>query len=107
MHHQLIVYSRGGQCKMHHHDTEGEFDLALTSHAGAFSSGEHDCARESWGGLVDEAQAALRVPLDEMALLASTVTAETATQRQPYTPATPVRSAYSLLLEPALLKFPA
>ena len=65
---------------MNYYDAEGEYNPVSCpgSQAGAMPTDEHDCAR-GWSGLVDEVQAVFRVTLDEMALLASTVTAETAT----------------------------
>ncbi len=69
--------------------------------------GQLDCSRGRWGILIDEAQTAIRLTLDELALLAGIVTAETVTHTQAHPPASPGRSAYSLLLEPALFKFPA
>lgn len=69
--------------------------------------GQPDCAKGCWDNLIGEAQMAIRVTLDELALLASIVTADTASHTLPYIPASPERSAYSLLLEPVLFKFPS
>lgn len=92
---------------MHYYDAEGEYNPSFdpASLAALHACDEHDCTRGNWGGLIDEAQAAIRLTLDEMAVLAGTVTAETVTHH--YTPSAPVRSAYSLLLEPALFRFPS
>lgn len=65
--------------------------------------GQPNCARGSWDSLIDDAQTALRITLEELAFLASIVTAETTT----HIPASPEQSAYSLLLEPSLFKLTA
>lgn len=67
--------------------------------------GEPDCVREGWGGLIGDAQTAIRLTLDELALLAGMATADTAIHALPRIPALPEPSAYSLLLEPALFNF--
>jgi hypothetical protein len=94
---------------MHYYDAEGEYNPIYSSgpQAGALPVDEHDCSRNSWGGLLDEANTAIRTTLEEIALLASTVTADTLTTGHPHVPASPIRSAYSLLLDPALFKLPA
>ncbi len=93
----------------YYYDAEGEHNpmFGPGSLSGAFPADEHGCTRDNWSGLIGEAQAAFRITLDEIALLASIVTAETATQSKHHTPASPIRSAYSLLLEPAFFKFPS
>ena len=83
---------------MHYYDAEGDYNPMSGSGIGASGA---ECARESWCGLLDEAQTVLRTTLDEIALLAGVVTAETET----HTPSAPAPSAYSLLLEPALFRF--
>lgn len=64
-----------------------------------------NCIKKNWDSLIGDAQMALQVTLDELALLAGIVTAETATHTLPYIPASPDQSAYSLLLDPILFKF--
>lgn len=69
-----------------------------------------ECGKDTkggWSGLVSDAHSAIRVTLEELALLASIVTAETVTHSLSHVPPLSGRSAYSLLLEPALFKFPA
>ncbi|HEY5994698.1 MAG TPA: hypothetical protein VIU46_08885 [Gallionellaceae bacterium] len=91
---------------MHYTDAEGEYN-PWSCHRAGTSFDAHDCARESWGSLVGEARDAVRVPLDEMAMLARMVTAETITHSHLHTAAPRERSPYSLLIEPALFKFSA
>lgn len=84
-------------------EAEGQYNPL----AAPFPPDDPDCAREGWGGLLGEAQTAILVTLDELALLAGISTAETATHAEPNFPPASERSAYSLLLEPALFHFPS
>jgi len=68
---------------MEYLEAEGQYNPAVEPSAG----GEADCAREGWGGLTGEAQTAIWVTLGQLAMLASTVTADTThyTQEAPGT----------------------
>lgn len=87
---------------MEYLDTEGIFNPEAQS----LLIDQPDSAKGSWNSLIDDAQMALRVTLEELALLASIVTAETATHTLSHLPASHEQSAYSLLLEPTLFKLP-
>lgn len=87
---------------MEYLDTEGMYNPEAES----ILIGQPNRAKNGWGSLIDDAQMALRVTLEELALLASIVTAETATHTLSHIPASPEQSAYSLLLEPTLFKLP-
>jgi hypothetical protein len=87
---------------MEYLDAEGIFNPEAKS----LLIDQPNCAKGSWNSLIDDAQMALRVTLEELALLASIVTAETATHTLSHIPASPEQSAYSLLLEPTLFKLP-
>ena len=78
----LIISSCGGQCEMRYRDIEGDYDPVPNASAAAAHISEHDCAGDGWCGVLDEAHA-FRVTPDEVALLASTATAETTTQTLP------------------------
>ncbi len=64
-----------------------------------------DPAHACWNAMIGEAQKVIQVTLDELAMLASLATAETGTHCG-HAMETANRSAYSLLLEPALFRFP-
>ncbi len=65
-----------------------------------------DPAHACWNQMLGEAHRVIQVTLEELAMLASLATAETGTHYGHATDAAN-RSAYSLLLEPALFRFPS
>jgi hypothetical protein len=63
-------------------------------------------AQTCWNAMISEAQKAIQVTLEELALLAGVATVAAETAWAPHADAAP-RSPYSLLLEPALFRFPS
>ncbi len=82
---------------MEYLEAEGDYNPVVGPRADA----EPHCAWEGLGTLSGEVQAAIMATLGELAALASTLTADTT-----HAPASPAPSAYSLLIEPALLRLP-
>ncbi len=89
---------------MNYYDAEGEYNPAADVMPADYGNSLPGSIKEGWSGLIWEAHAAVRVTLDEIALLASIVTAETMSHAVSRMPGSPGLSAYSLLLEPSLFK---
>lgn len=92
---------------MNYYEAEGEYNPATGVACPDHWDYVSNCSKEGWSGLISEAHTAIRVTMDELALLAGIVTAETVTHTLARIPMSPGPSAYSLLLEPSLFKFPA